>query len=69
VAKTIDLVDAVTARREAETRELVSRTEAHLAALRLAVAGGRSPESVLPAARPDGVGAAVDLEVEGEERG
>ncbi len=48
VARTIDLLDAVTARREAETRELVARAEAHLATFRLAVAGGRGPESVLP---------------------
>lgn len=48
VVRTIDLLDAATARREAETRELVARTDAHLAALRLALAAGRAPESVLP---------------------
>ena len=47
VVRTIDLLDAVTARREAETRELVARAEANLAALALAVAAGRTPESVL----------------------
>jgi outer membrane protein TolC len=48
VVKMLDLVDATTARREAETRELVTRAEAHAAALRLAVKAGRRPESVLP---------------------
>ena len=47
VVKTIDLLDATTARREAETRELVARAEAHLAGLALAVKAGRRPESVL----------------------
>jgi outer membrane protein TolC len=47
VVRTIDLLDATTARREAETRELVARTDAHLAALRLALAAGRAPESAL----------------------
>lgn len=47
VVKMIDLLDADTARREAETRELVARAEAHLALLRLAIKGGRNPESVL----------------------
>lgn len=47
VVKTIDLLDAVTARREAEMRELVARAEAHLAAFHLAVKAGRVPESVL----------------------
>ncbi len=47
VVKTIDLLDAATARREAETRELVARAEAHLALLRLAVRSGLRPESVL----------------------
>ncbi len=50
VVRTIDLLDAVTARREAETRELVARAEAHLVSLRLAVAAGRRPESALVAA-------------------
>ncbi|HQR46069.1 MAG TPA: hypothetical protein PK598_08655, partial [Thermoanaerobaculia bacterium] len=48
VVKMLDLLDATTARREAETRELVARAEAHAAALRLAVKAGRRPESVLP---------------------
>ena len=48
VVKTIDLLDAATARREAETRELVARAEAQASALKLAQAAGRRPESVLP---------------------
>ena len=48
VVKMIDLLDAATARREAETRELVARADATAAALRLAVQAGRAPESVLP---------------------
>jgi outer membrane protein TolC len=47
VVKMLDLLDATTARREAETRELVARADAHAAALRLAVKAGRRPESVL----------------------
>lgn len=47
VVKTIDLLDAATARREAETRELVARTDAHLATLRLALAAGQPPESAV----------------------
>jgi outer membrane protein TolC len=47
VVKTLDLLDVTTARREAETRELVARAEAHTAALRLAVKAGRRPESIL----------------------
>lgn len=47
VVKMIDLLDADTARREAETRELVARAEAHLSLLRLAVKAGREPESAL----------------------
>ncbi|MCS7183531.1 MAG: TolC family protein [Thermoanaerobaculum sp.] len=47
VVKMIDLLDADTARREAETRELVARAEAHLALLRLAVKAGQEPESAL----------------------
>ena len=45
--KTLDVLDAATARREAETRELVARVEAHAATLRLAVKAGRAPETVL----------------------
>ncbi len=47
VVKTLDLLDATTARREAETRELVARADAHTAALKLAVKAGRRPETVL----------------------
>jgi outer membrane protein TolC len=47
VVKTLDLLDATTARREAETRELVARADAHTAALRLAVKAGRRPETAL----------------------
>ncbi len=47
VVRMLDLLDASTARREAETRELLARARAIEAALRLAVASGRSPESVL----------------------
>lgn len=56
IVKTIDLLDATTARREAETRELVARVDAHLAGLELAVKAGRRPESALSA-----VGAAAHL--------
>ena len=48
VVKMIDLLDASTARQEAETRQLVAAAEAHLATLELAVRAGREPESVLP---------------------
>jgi outer membrane protein len=48
VVKMIDLLDASTARREAETRELVTRADANEALIRLAVVSGRAPESVLP---------------------
>jgi len=48
VVRMIDLLDADTARREAETRELVARAEAHQALLRLAVKAGREPETALP---------------------
>jgi outer membrane protein len=47
VVKTLDLLDVTTARREAETRELAARADAHTAALRLAVKAGRRPESIL----------------------
>jgi outer membrane protein TolC len=47
VVKTLDLLDVATARREAETRELVARADAHTAALRLAVKAGRRPETAL----------------------
>ena len=48
VVKMIDLLDATTARREAETRELVARADATAATLRLAVQAGRPAESALP---------------------
>lgn len=48
VVKMLDLLDAATARREAETRELVARAEANATLLRLAVKAGRRPEGVLP---------------------
>jgi outer membrane protein len=50
IVGTIDVLDAATARREADTRELVARSEAQLAILDLAVEAGRRPESVLGAA-------------------
>jgi outer membrane protein TolC len=52
VAKTLDLLDAATARREAETRELLARAQAQLAAFRLAFKAGQPPEDALAAARP-----------------
>ncbi|MGE5236342.1 MAG: TolC family protein [Acidobacteriota bacterium] len=47
VVKMLDLLDASTARREAETRELAARADANAALLRLALVSGRAPESVL----------------------
>lgn len=47
VAKTIDVLDAATARREAETRELVARADAAAASVRLAFKAGRPPESAV----------------------
>jgi outer membrane protein TolC len=47
VVKMLDLLDATTARLEAENRELMARTEAHLADLMLALRSGRSPETAL----------------------
>jgi len=47
VVRTIDWLDATTARLEAETRELVARAEAQLGRLRLALHAGRAPESAL----------------------
>lgn len=47
VVKTTDLLDAATARREAEMRELMARAEAWLTQLRLALAAGEAPESIL----------------------
>lgn len=48
VVKMLDVLDASTARREAETRELVSRADAQVALMRLAVRAGRPADSVLP---------------------
>ena len=52
VAKTIDVLDAETARREAETRELTARADAYRAAFALAVRAGRRPESLLGGDQP-----------------
>ncbi|HKI86708.1 MAG TPA: TolC family protein [Thermoanaerobaculia bacterium] len=52
VVKMIDLVDVSNARREAETRELVARSDAELALLELATYSGRSPESALASVTP-----------------
>ncbi len=56
VVKTTDVLDAATARREAEMRELVARTDAWLAHLHLALAAGERPESILanPQPTPEG---------------
>ncbi|MEZ5331123.1 MAG: TolC family protein [Thermoanaerobaculia bacterium] len=48
VVRTIDVLDAATALREAETRELEARIDAWRAALRLATRAGRPPEEALP---------------------
>lgn len=48
VVKMIELVDTTTALREAQTRAIVARAEAHLASLALAVKAGRRPEEMLP---------------------
>lgn len=50
VVKTIDVLDASTARREAEMRELIARSDAHLSRLRLALKAGQEPEDVAPPA-------------------
>ncbi len=47
LVKTVDLLDATTARTEAEMREAVARAEAHLGSLRLALASGLAPEDAL----------------------
>jgi len=60
VVKMIDLLDISTARREAEIRALVARTEAHLAHVRLALAAGRAPETLLfPNPQPDHTGSST----------
>jgi len=48
VVKMLDLLDAATAAREAETRELAARADADTASIRLALVAGRTPESALP---------------------
>lgn len=53
VVKTLDVLDATNARREADMRELVARAEAWLAHFRLALAAGRSPEAVLTITQPN----------------
>ena len=45
IAKTLDVLDAATARREAEMRELLSRADVRAALLRLALAAGSAPEA------------------------
>ena len=52
VVKSIDLLDAATAQREAEMRELVARAEAWLTHLHLALAAGLQPETVLRSSTP-----------------
>lgn len=47
VVRTIDVLDAATARREAETRELQARADAWRALLRLSTRAGRAPEEAL----------------------
>ena len=52
VVKSIDLLDAATAQREAEMRELVARADAWLTHLHLALAAGLAPETVLSPSTP-----------------
>ena len=52
VVKSIDLLDAATAQREAEMRELVARADAWLTHLHLALAAGLQPETVLRNSTP-----------------
>lgn len=52
VIRTTDVLDAATARREGEMRELSARAEAWLAQLRLALAAGEAPETILPQPPP-----------------
>ncbi|MEO8196424.1 MAG: TolC family protein [Thermoanaerobaculia bacterium] len=52
VVKSIDLLDAATAQREAEMRELVARADAWLSHLHLALAAGLQPETVLRSSTP-----------------
>ncbi len=53
VVKSTDVLDAATARREAEMRELVARAEAWLTQLQLALAAGERPESIVPNPHPN----------------
>jgi len=52
VVKSIDLLDAATAQREAEMRELVARADAWLTHLHLALAAGLEPETILRSSTP-----------------
>ncbi|MEM9556136.1 MAG: TolC family protein [Acidobacteriota bacterium] len=45
LVKTVDLLDATTARRESETRALVAQTDTHLSTLRLQLAAGPNPRT------------------------
>jgi outer membrane protein len=47
LVRTVDVLDAETARREAEARELTTRAQAHLALLELVTKSGLRPESAL----------------------
>lgn len=53
VIRTTDVLDAATARREAEMRELSARAEAWIAQLRLSLAAGEAPESILFPSTPN----------------
>ncbi|MEO8278016.1 MAG: TolC family protein [Thermoanaerobaculia bacterium] len=52
VVRSIDLLDAATAQREAEMRELAARADAWLTHLHLALAAGLEPETVLRSSTP-----------------
>lgn len=68
VVRTIDLLDAATARREAESRELVARAEAYLASFALALEAGRPPESVLPTGGVSAASSPAGVDPLGERR-
>ncbi len=51
-ARSLDLLDAVTARRESQLRELVARADAWLARIHLALAAGQPPETALASSNP-----------------
>jgi len=53
VVRMIDLLDATTAQREAETRELVARAEAQLASFRLSHLAGEGPEGTMTTRNDD----------------